>query len=203
MGGRSRAAAQLLSGQGFNEVYNLAGGIKAWQGAKATGPAEIGMGLISGEEKPAEMLAIVYAMEEGMRTFYELLGERVDDEEASRLFRKMSEAETHHKQAIFDLYRSHGGESATPEAFLTRVLGDVTETGMSTEELIDAHAPDLSSVEDVLMLAMMLEAQGLDLYLRYSQRSEDEDTKSVLHALADEEKSHLAWLGDLLEQSVE
>ena len=161
------------------------------------------MGLISGEEKPSEMLAIVYAMEEGMRTFYELLGERGADEEASRLFRKLSEAETHHKQTIFDLYRSHGGESATAEALETRVPGDVTETGMSTEELIDAHGPDLSSVEDVLMLAMMLETQALDLYLRYSQRSEDEDTKSVLHALADEEKSHLAWLGDLLEQSVE
>ena len=53
------------------------------------------------------------------------------------------------------------------------------------------------------MLAMTLEAQALDLYLRYAQRSEDEDTKSVLHGLADEEKSHLAWLGDLLEQSME
>ena len=38
VGGRSRAAAQFLSGQGFNEVYNLSGGIKKWQGVKAGGP---------------------------------------------------------------------------------------------------------------------------------------------------------------------
>ena len=38
VGGRSRVAAQMLSGWGFKEVYNLAGGIKAFQGHKATGP---------------------------------------------------------------------------------------------------------------------------------------------------------------------
>mgnify|MGYP005845453791 CR=1 FL=1 len=30
-GRRSRTAARLLSGEGFKEVYNLAGGIKDWQ----------------------------------------------------------------------------------------------------------------------------------------------------------------------------
>ena len=39
VGGRSRVAAQMLSGWGFKEVYNLAGGIKAFQGHKATGPS--------------------------------------------------------------------------------------------------------------------------------------------------------------------
>ena len=38
MGGRSRVAAQMLSGLGFKEVYNLAGGIKAFQGQKASRP---------------------------------------------------------------------------------------------------------------------------------------------------------------------
>ena len=32
VGGRSRVAAQMLSGWGFKEVYNLAGGIKAYEG---------------------------------------------------------------------------------------------------------------------------------------------------------------------------
>jgi sulfur-carrier protein adenylyltransferase/sulfurtransferase len=29
IGGRSRVAAQMLAGKGFQEVYNLSGGIKA------------------------------------------------------------------------------------------------------------------------------------------------------------------------------
>src|SRR5574340_791346 len=43
IGGRSRVAAQLLSGQGFKEVYNIAGGIKAYRGEKATGPQEVNL----------------------------------------------------------------------------------------------------------------------------------------------------------------
>ena len=54
----------MLSGRGFTEVYNLDGGIKAWQGATVTGPMEVGMELVTGKESPGEMLLIAYAMEE-------------------------------------------------------------------------------------------------------------------------------------------
>src|SRR4030065_695654 len=43
IGGRSRVAAQLLSGLGFKEVYNLAGGIKAYRGATTAGPYELNL----------------------------------------------------------------------------------------------------------------------------------------------------------------
>jgi len=42
VGGRIRAASQYLAGQGFTDVYNMAGGIKAWQGVRTTGPEERG-----------------------------------------------------------------------------------------------------------------------------------------------------------------
>ena len=45
-------------------------------------------------------------------------------------------------------------------------------------------------------MAMMLEAQALDLYLRTSHRCEERETKEVLHTFADEEKKHLTMLGD-------
>jgi hypothetical protein len=114
VGGRSRAAAQLLSGQGFREVYNLAGGIKAWQsgqGGVAAGPPDAGMELITGREKSAEMLEIAYGMEEGMRSVYEHLSRRVADQEASQLFGTLAELEVHHKERILDLYKEHRGEA--------------------------------------------------------------------------------------------
>ena len=55
-------AAQLLSGQGFREVYNLKGGIKAWQGAKAFGPVELNLDLIRGDESPLEIISLAYGM---------------------------------------------------------------------------------------------------------------------------------------------
>jgi len=64
VGGRSRAAAQLLAGKGFKDVYNLQGGIQAWEGLTAFGPAEIGMALLRGDETSKEIIVLAYGMEE-------------------------------------------------------------------------------------------------------------------------------------------
>jgi rhodanese-related sulfurtransferase len=65
IGGRSRAAAEMLSGRGFDEVYSLAGGIEAWKGEVAKGPAQAGLGLLKGDETLAGLLAVVYGLEKG------------------------------------------------------------------------------------------------------------------------------------------
>ncbi len=161
------------------------------------------MGLITGEETGAEMLAIVYGMEEGMRTLFERLSKRVSDREAAELFRTLSELEVHHKQMIFDLYKTHGGELETIEAMDRVASPDVIEGGLSTEELVDGFRPETSSIEDVVSIAMMLEAQALDLFLRYLQRSHDFDTKAVLMELAEQEKSHLKYLGELIDKKTD
>ena len=197
MGGRSRVAAQLLSGRGFEEVYNLAGGIRAWAGAKIAGPAEVGMNLITGNESPSEMLAIAYAMEEGLRSFYQRMEASVADQEAAEAFRRLAAMDTQHKEMIFDLYKRNQGEAETAEDLEKEVLPKIMEGGMTTEEFLAANQPSLETVEDVIMLAMMLEAQALDLYSRYSFTAEDSETKRVLHELAHEEKTHLALLGHL------
>jgi len=57
----------------------------------------------------------------------------------------------------------------------------------------------MDTVEGVLNIAMMLETQALDLYLRYSQKAENEESKTVLYDIAEEEKAHLATLGRLME----
>jgi rubrerythrin len=44
---------------------------------------------------------------------------------------------------------------------------------------------------------MMLETQALDLYLRFADKAENKQTKDILHRIGDEEKGHLAALGDL------
>jgi rubrerythrin len=200
VGGRSRVAAQLLSGRGFEEVYNLAGGIKAWDGAQVTGPADVGMNLISGNESPAEMLAIAYAMEEGLRSFYERMDASVSDQDAAEAFRKLAAMDTQHKEMIFDLYKKNQGEAETTEDLEKEILPKIMEGGMTTDEFLAANQPSLETAEDVTILAMMLEAQALDLYSRYSFSTEDPETKRVLHELANEEKMHLALLGDLQEK---
>jgi len=157
------------------------------------------MGFISGEETGAEMLAVVYGMEEGMRALFERLSERVTDPEARELFQTLSELEVHHKQLIFNSYKVHGGEIETIEEMDRVSSADVIESGVSAEEVVDVFRPETSSTEDVLSFAMMLETQALDLFLRYLNRSPDFDTQAVLMELAEQEKSHLKYLGELMD----
>jgi len=58
------------------------------------------------------------------------------------------------------------------------------------------------SVQGLLDLAMMLETQALDLYLRFAEISADERTQNVLFSIADEEKAHLSSLGDLMDKKI-
>ena len=73
------------------------------------------------------------------------------------------------------------------------------EAGFNIEGFTQHNALFLDNPHHVIDLAMMLETQALDLYLRFSQKSENRDTKQVLFKLADEEKTHLALLGRWLD----
>jgi rubrerythrin len=63
--------------------------------------------------------------------------------------------------------------------------------------------PTFKTAARVLDFAMTLEAQAMDLYMRYAQRSEDPEVKNLLFDMANEEKAHLKSLGDLLDKRVD
>src|SRR5512136_1800059 len=116
MGGRSRAAAQFLAGQGFQEVYNLKGGIAAWQGLKAFGPAEMGMIALRGNESPQEVIILAYGMEQGLADFYARVLGMTQDSEVQKILGKLVQIEEKHKDKLFGLYQSL--EPATRERAL-------------------------------------------------------------------------------------
>lgn len=199
IGGRSRAAAALLTGKGFKDVYNLAGGIKAWNGFTATGPADMGISLLREDATPKEIIVLAYGMEEGLGGFYAAMAKTTDDTEISKLFTKLSEIEEKHKQRLFEVYLGIDASILNQEAFESKIVADVMEGGFSTEEFLEQNRPAMETAPDVLDMAMMLETQALDLYLRYSQRIPDNRGRAILLDIAEEEKAHLAALGRFME----
>ena len=79
--------------------------------------------------------------------------------------------------------------------FESSIVPKTLEGGFGAKEFLAANEAHLQTVPGVLDLAMMLETQALDLYLRFADRSDQPQTKEVLYALAGEEKAHLASLG--------
>ena len=198
VGGRSLAAAQLLSGLGFKEVYNLQGGIKAWQGVKASGPKELNLDLVSGDETPSEMIALAYGMEMGLAMVYRHMMERSDDPELKRLLDKLAGIENQHKKRLIAILSEIDLPVTDTMAYEAQIRPTVLEGGFGLDNFIKENESSFGSRQGILDLAMMLETQALDLYLRFAEKSSDRRTQDVLFSIADEEKTHLSLLGEFV-----
>jgi rubrerythrin len=202
MGGRSRAAAQLLSGQGFKDVYNLTGGMRAWQGLTAFGPPELGMVQLTGEETPTQIAVLAYGMEQGMADFYSKVAATTRESDVADLLKNLAGIEEKHKDKVFDLYRALDPAVTDKQTFESQTVSRMMEGGFTTEEFLEQNREAMQTVDGVLNIAMMLETQGLDLYMRYAQKSENEKSKNVLFEIAEDEKAHLDALGRLMEAKI-
>ena len=199
IGGRSRVASQMLAGKGIKEVFNLSGGIKAWSSEKAFGQEELGLDLFSGKESPEETLIVAYSLEEGLREFYLSMISKVNNEDTRQLFEKLAAIEVTHQNRIYDEYVKITGFSARRNEFAEKIVVTAMEGGLTTEEYLKLYEPDLEVTEDVISLAMAIEAQALDLYQRSADRAETEANKNALMQIANEERAHLEQLGKLFE----
>ena len=202
IGGRSLAAAQLLSGLGFKEIYNLKGGIKAWQGGKAAGPRELNLELVHGDETPAEMIALAYGMEMGLGIVYRKMTERSDDPELKSLLTKLADIENQHKKRLLEILAEIDSPIADTDAYEADIRPSILEGGFGLDDFMQENESFFGSVQEILDLAMMLETQALDLYLRFAEKTTDERTQQVLFSIADEEKAHLSSLGDLMDKNI-
>lgn len=202
-GGRSRMAAQLLSGQGFVDITNLAGGFNAWSGGTAFLGEEKGLALFDGVGSVENALVVAYSLEAGLKEFYEDMAAKVDSEPAGQLFQKLSQIEVKHQDRILKQYAEVTGRDVTRESFETGPLPQVLEGGLSTEEYANLLMPAYDTVADIVELAMSIEAQALDLYLRAAAKAPDGSVKNALIRIADEEKAHLAQLGRLMESTLD
>ena len=200
VGGRSRVAAQLLSGRGFEEVYNLSGGIKAYRGATASGPQELNLDMVRGDETPEEMLKLAFGMERALEIFYHQSLEQAEDKDLKDLLAKLEHVEEVHKEKVYERYAALVVNAPDMAAFEADMNPDLMEGGFKVKEFLDANQPWLKAPSQALELAMMLETQALDLYLRYSQKVTDPKGKKILLNIADEEKAHLKALGNLMEK---
>jgi sulfur-carrier protein adenylyltransferase/sulfurtransferase len=200
VGGRSRVAAQLMSGMGFKEVFNLAGGIKAYRGAKASGPYELSLEMVRGDETTAEMLALAFGMERALQVFYETMREQSQDQELIQLFAKLGHIEEIHKQKLYETYKALPAEEKNKAELEGLAAAEVMEGGYNVKGFMARNEAHMKTVPQVLEVAMMLETQALDLYLRLADKSRQTATKETLYAIAEEEKAHLAALGRLLDE---
>jgi rubrerythrin len=189
----------MLAGKGFDNIINVAGGIKAWDGQVAVGAEDLGLELFTGKESIDETLVVAYSLEAGLRDFYLSMIQKGTAEDIRRLFEKLSEIELKHQDRIFDMYLQVTGKKIAREAFDKEIVIKAVEGGLTTDEYINMFQPDWNSAVEIISLAMSIEAQALDLYTRAADRSTEPRSVDALKQIAAEERMHLEQLGKLMD----
>jgi hypothetical protein len=111
--------------------------MKAWKGHSVGGPAEMGMTLLKGDERPAEIIILAYGMEEALRRFY---ASRADTASTIRMYRRLlaqlADIETNHKDSLFGLYEPLADNTPlTRMSFEADIVTDFLEGGFTTDAL--------------------------------------------------------------------
>lgn len=195
----------MLATLGFTNTTSMEGGINAWQGLRAAGPPEAGMAYFPAGATPEELIALAWLLEDGSRRFYAELSDSTGDKDARKLFSDLASAEEHHEESLAGLYGTLAGNEPGP-AFPQSVLrgevpDDIMEGGMSViEGLSWAKA---KGVADVLELALSLETNSYDLYIKMDRKMEQNgEAREVFSLLMNEEKQHLSRLASLLDKKL-
>jgi len=189
----------MLSGKGFQKVFNVSGGIKAWQAKTAIGPQDLGLDLFTGKEEPLDILKVAYSLEQGLREFYLQMERKAENPKIEDLFARLSEIEVKHQMSIYIAYNDISTKEVSKDEFEKMVEIKALEGGLSTREYLELFGSDLDSETQVVSLAMSIEAQALDLYQRLSLKVENRQSRDIINQIAKEEKAHLASLGKLMD----
>ncbi|MDO9109187.1 MAG: ferritin family protein, partial [Desulfatirhabdiaceae bacterium] len=168
----------------------------------ATGPREFHLDFIKGDESPEEIILLAYRMEEGLKKYHETVLAKTDDAALSALLTSLIKAEESHEKTLLELQKSLASPSQEAPPDDISKFSDtgirLMEGGIDMNAFMKQNQPFLNDVDGYLDLAMMIETQALDLYLRMAAGSQNELTRKILLRIGNEEKAHLNLLGKYL-----
>jgi sulfur-carrier protein adenylyltransferase/sulfurtransferase len=181
----------------------MEGGIRAWKGMVATGGPEAGMAYFAAAENLRDMVALAWGLEEGTRLFYQgVMEQLVDERGTERLLSNLIAAENSHQQHLLSAFERFAGRPASiadlQAGFAGITAGEIMEGGVPVQEALEWTRSQ--GVRDILELAMSLEINSYDLYIKMSRTVEGQEEKQIFRDLAQEEQQHLERLGALLNE---
>lgn len=183
----------------------MEGGLRAWKGMVAHGLPEAGMAYFSPAANGEEIVGLAWALEEGSKLFYQgVSGQFADDPEIQKTFDWLISAEQNHEKHLLETYEALTG--AQPDfaklraKFTDSLNGAVMEGGVPVKEGLEWVKG--KGVSASLELAMALEVNAYDLYIKMSKAIDDKQAQQIFEKLSEEEQVHLQKLAGLLDRRV-
>ena len=194
-GARSMAAASMVADEGTTtgRIYNLAGGILAWDSGLAQDYPQVG--LFDFQAPPADMLHRAMNLEKGALNFYLHVRQAYAGEEWSDVFGRLSKAEIGHARTVYRFWKQITSHAPDFDTVFAGLSGDVLEGGLPFEKAVDqAAAIQGAACIALIELALRIEYAAFDLYRTMADRSPAPDAREAFLTIAQAEKAHMQAL---------
>lgn len=201
-GNRSRSGVGILIGAGLENVYNMEGGILAYNGLVAAGPPEAGVFCFPENMTPEQLIAMAWYIEDGSQRYLDAVKDIAQDQDIKDAFISFTDHKIAHKQSLSQLFQKISGQSVGddfPTSVLQRPPHKVMAGCVSVPEAINWSKD--KEISDILDLLIGLEANTFDLYLKLGRQVESDRARSVFMELSEEEVRHLKQLASIFEKT--
>jgi rhodanese-related sulfurtransferase/rubrerythrin len=214
-GGRSAFASDLVVEAELTRktVYNLIGGILAWDGKTLADFPRIQ--IFKSSLSLSERLMTAMEMEKGAFRFYSKILEMLAGTPLIPVIEQLSKAETAHARTVYRFWEPHAKPPVPFEILFDRLSGEILEGG----EILESALHRLQKTEadpclSVLELALNMEYAAYDLYRVIAHESGEQSppfqkgdsggfAQEAFLTLAQAEKEHMKTLINAISQCPE
>lgn len=199
VGGRSMHAS-FMAVQAYNltNVYNLVGGIRAWEGHIVANLPRLRV--FPRDMTLNESLLTGMNLEKGAERFYQQLYDFFDGTELADSISRLADAESVHARILYDHLDAETRKNVGGfEELFDKLDGALLEGGESTEVAL-TQAKQLKGLGEiaVLELALSVELEAHDLYRNLATRTSDKVLREAFLELATHENSHAQAVSSLI-----
>jgi rhodanese-related sulfurtransferase len=199
VGGRSLAAASMAEEeiQGAGDIYNLTGGIMAWD--QATISSQPHVQLFDGQTT-LEMFRTAINLEKGAMRFYTHISDANPNQSWSEVFGHLAKAEMAHAKTVHEAWKRKDAELEPFEQLFERLDGEVLEGGLALKDAMTQLASaEVKTCLRMLEMALKIEYSAYDLYRTLAHQLPESEGSEVFLSLAQAEKGHMGLLIDAIE----
>jgi len=201
-GARSEIAAALAAEAELSEhpIYNLIGGMLAWDGHKLSDFPRVQ--IFSHTRGIADQLMTAMDLEKGAYRYYRAILDLFEALPFRPVIEQLSKAEEAHARMIYALWKADQTDPKPFQALFDELTGDILEGGEVLEDVLGRLKAIRTDIGiNVLELSLRIEYQAYDLYRSLAGRTKDERARDSLLSIAQAEKAHMRQLNQAIADS--
>jgi len=203
-GNRSRAASALVAESEISDrvIYNLVGGVMAWDGKML--PDFPKVEVFDKSKGLSELLFMSMDLEKGAYRFYRYVLNRFGTEQFAKTMEHLVQAETAHARTIYRFWRESVPQPEPFESLFSELKGEVLEGGESLNDVLKRVESIKENVcLNLLEMALDIEYSAYDLYRTMAEQTESAEAESVFLSIAQAEKAHMQAIAKAISQCPE